>query len=193
VYNKGMKRIFFPVLSILLVSFLISCVLYGSGITTISGDLSGVLQTAAVKVGVFEPDVYFYYNSYSSGEADEVFSDQDGYEYGGSTSTAYAPVVFVNPGTALEYSLILPDEPSTVTCIIAWIDDGDDLFDIATEKAWLSVKTINGSSQIVNFFTYIEEVEEITYLVNYSNLTYTEAHDDSFDAIGADGFNFVFD
>lgn len=181
------------ILIIIATTLICSCDWYGSGITTISGSLSGVLQTANVKVGAFSDNLSFLYDQYTPGDSDVIFTDQAGNEVGDLTAPVYTPIVIASPGLSGSYSLSLPDDPTTIKCVIAWIDDGDNFYDFDTEKAYLPVKTIDGSSYIITSFSYIEVVEQITYIANYSDQSYITTYQDNLDAIGADGFNFVFD
>jgi len=169
---------------------LASCVLYGSGIRVVEGTLSGTVPVNA-KIGLF-PNTdsnTFLYDQFNNGDPDVIYQNKIGAIVG-----TFIPVLLVSPASGNSYSITLPEEPSTIKCLIAWDDiNGDDIFDIGTESGYLPVKSINGTSHVVKSFSYIDVTEVITYIVNYSNLSYTETHEDNFDAIGADGFNFVFD
>jgi hypothetical protein len=146
-------------------------------------------------VGVFENGVSFEYdNGVPEGEPDVIFRDQLGNEVGDGTAPVYSPVVYFSSGLSGSFTLTLPDDPSTIECLIAWEDVNDDnIYDFDTEIAYLPVKAINGESSIINSLTYIEVAEEITYIVNYTEISSGESHQDNFDAIGSEGFNFVFD
>jgi hypothetical protein len=185
-YNKSMKRfLIIPFLTILLTS----CVLYGTGTRTITGTLSGTVP-ANVKVGVFPPTSVFYYDNFTPGDPDKIFAD-------GST-VIHNPVLYTIP-SANTYTITLPEDPSTISSLISWDDANlNNQFDIATENAYLPVKTISGTDYVVHFFTSID-AQLITYIVNYSDISLYATEDfpnqftDNFDAIGADGFNFIFD
>ncbi len=130
------------------------------------------------------------YDTLTPGDTDVVFSDNE--------TITYTPVVFVSPAADNTYSLILPEDPATINNLIAWNDlNSDDLYDLGTEAAYFSVKIIGGENCTVKSFSYIEEVQVITYIVNYfyfdSDLEIFFYLDDNFDVIGAGGFDFYLD
>ncbi|MBB6481365.1 hypothetical protein [Spirochaeta isovalerica] len=200
---------YIPVLAVLI--SLSSCVLTGSGIRDISGKLFGTVP-ASVKVGFFPPgnDYAFTYDKTeddSTGGADKdmVFTNATGHEKDGSTGVhVFTPVAgLIATPSGGEFSLTLPDDPTTITCLIAWDDaNDDDQFDLGSEDAYLPVIELEGKNHVVHHFSYIEVVENITYEAVYStmdrddvyyDLDFYEPRQDGFDVIGADGFNFYFD
>jgi len=177
--------------SLIIIILLTSCVYYGSGIQIVTGTVTG--SPANLKIGLFDPAVFFTYDEYTIGaETDEIFMDNLDQETG-----TYTPVLLIAP-TGTTYSLTLPDDPSTVKCLIAWDDTvNDDIFDIGTENGFLPVKTIDNIEYVVTHFNYLEVAEVITYLSVYRkkdplSIDFDTLYNDNFDAIGADGFNFNF-
>ena len=195
-YNVDMRKIIILCLTILLSS----CVYYGSGIRTVTGSIGGTVP-ANLKIGVFAETVTFKYDNFTPGDPDRVYMDHLDNYFGSGTSVTYTPVVLATLDTATTYTITLPSDPSTIKCLIAWDDVlNDNIFDIENESAYLPVKNIFNVDSVVNFFDYIELAQVITYISNYSALTlYTGNYipisysTDNFDAIGADGFNFIFD
>ncbi|MBI9100507.1 MAG: hypothetical protein JEY91_18660 [Spirochaetaceae bacterium] len=196
-YNGNMRKYLLPLLTV----FLCSCILNGSGIRTLSGTLSGGLLTANVKVGVFAPDVTFIYDNLTPGEPDSIYHDQNL-----NTTGTFTPIVLATMDSSDSYRITFPEDPATVNCLIAWDDaNGNDIYDMDTnpgpgEIAYLPVKTINGIDSVVTHFTSIEVAQEITYIVNYADLSLYTTIDrfpseftDNLDVTGAEGFNFIFD
>lgn len=188
---------------------LFSCVLTGSGIRTVSGMLDGSSIPTTIKIGLFPPgnEYTFEYDkteddSTGSAEKDMIFRNISSNEKDGSTGNyIFAPVPgFVVTPESGQYSIIFPEDPTTVKCLIAWDDiNGDGQFDLGSEDAFLPVKKINGTFYVIHYFSSIEVVENITYLAVYStmdredpdyDLDFYDPHQDNFDAIGADGFDF---
>ncbi len=163
-----------------------SCVFYGSGTRTITGEITG---GSNVKIGLFPPSDTFSYDVYTPGDTDKVFDD--------NTTDTFTPVTDpqpVSPGADNSFTITFPVDPSTVKTLLAWNDlNSNDIYDMATEAAYFPVKTIGGTGYVVTGFTYIETVEVITYIVHYTDTSYTYTYNDNFDAIGASGFNFTFD
>ncbi len=187
-----MKKYFIPLSAIVLCS----CVLYGSGIKIITGTLSGGLLTANIKIGLFaaDDDNTFLYGVTEGTGKDVIYKNESD-----ETTGLFTPVLYVSPAGDNTYTISFPDDPSTVKCLVAW-DDGnsDNIFDLATEIAYLPVKTIDSVDYVVHHFSYIELVEVITYYAVYSNLDSTAIdfgtlYNDNFDAIDAENFDFNFD
>jgi hypothetical protein len=186
-----MKKFILPVCTVILCS----CILYGSGIKTLTGTLSGGLLTANVKVGLFADGITFLYDNLTPGDPDKI----DREENDGNTGT-YTPVVLGTLLTATSYTITFPDDPSTVKSLVAWDDaDLDGVFDLdGSEIAYFPVKTINSVNSVITHFTYIDITEVITYQAVFHNIDplaadFNTLHSDNFDAIGAGDFNFNFD
>jgi len=193
VYNRNMRKYLIPLVTIALCS----CVYYGSGIKIVTGTLSGALLTSNVKIGLFPEDITFYYDSYTNGaDPDKIFEEKNAGPAG-----SYTPVVLGTFPTSASYTITFPDDPSIINCLVAWDDvNGDNDFDLdGSEMAYLPVKTVNGELSVVTNFGYIEEVQVITYIVNYVDIDlyadsdFPDKFTDNFDAIGAGDFNFIFD
>jgi len=196
-----MKKLLIPLVAILFSS----CVLTGTGSREVSGSLNAAAP-ATVKVGLFPPGKEYTFsfdelNDEYGTEKDEIFKNDLSQEKDGSVGTfLLAPVTgLVTTPSGGEYTITFPEDPSTVKCLIAWNDiNGDGLFDLGSEDAFLPVKQIDGQWNAVHYFFYIEVVENVTYLAVYSLMDseavgYKTLHQDNFDAIGATGFNFNFD
>lgn len=191
VYNVIMRKYLIMVITVILCS----CVFHGSGIKTVTGTLSGVLLTGNVKVGLFPKNDAntFIYDQFSTTEQDMIDQNKELEIVG-----IFPSVVVVSPAVDNTYSIIFPDDTATVKCLIAWDDlNDDDSFDLELEAAYLPVKTINSVENVVHHFTALDVTEVITYEAVYSSLdllaTDQSQHSDNFDAIGAGGFDFLFD
>lgn len=193
------------IIIILTALILTSCVWVGSGIRTVTGTVSGTGLTN-VKVGLFAPDnlYVFSHDDFNDANKDVVFKNGNGAESSSEVGVGLlSPVQYVSVGTGGAYSMLFPDDPSTVKCLIAWDDTiADNQFDLGTEPAYLPVKDMGGSDFVIHYFSHIEVAEAITYLAVYSamdrtavdyDLDFFDPHQDNFDAIGADGFDFTFD
>jgi len=194
-----MKKLLIPFLVVLLSS----CVFTGTGIREVSGNLNAAAPVT-VKVGLFSPgkDYTFQFdktNDDQGAEKDEIFRNESGDEKNGTANLIPPVEGLVATPSGGEYTITFPEDPSTVKCLIAWNDvNGDGLFDLGSEDAFLPVKLIDGQWNAVHHFSYIKVVENITYEAVYSLMDseavgYDTLHQDSFDAIGATGFNFNFD
>lgn len=190
VYNKNMIKYAF----LLLIVVFASCVYYGSGIRTVTGTISGTVP-ANVKIGLFPPDEpnIFIYDEQNATDKDIIDRNNSG-----ATTGSFSPVLFESAAADGTFSIEFPEDPATIKCLVAWDDlNGDNIFDLGSEDAYLPVKTINGTDYVVHHFTYIEVTEVITYLAVYSNMDpqsvdFDTLYDDNFDAIGAEGYNFNF-
>lgn len=189
-----MKKILYLLIPLLF----ISCINVGSGIRTLTGSALNNVP-ANLKIALFSRDDRntFIHDDYDNDEKDIVFRTEDGQEAGAFTPVRMATI---NPDNS--YSILFPEDPSTVKCLIAWNDlDNDDEFDLGTEAAYLPVKTIDSVDFTVHSFSYIEEAAVITYLAIYSTMDRDSFRydldnypplDDNFDALGAEGYNFNF-
>lgn len=194
VYNNTMRKYLILIIPIILSS----CVYYGSGIKTVTGSMSGGLLTGTVKVGLFSDNLTFLYDNFTPGDPDKIYQEKSAGPAG-----SYTPII-QGTVTSSTYTITFPDDPSIINCLIAWDDvNTDGFFDLdGSEIAYLPVKTINNELSVITNFTYIEEVKLITYIVNHTDIDlfstspttiFPNKLTDNFDAIGAGGFDFVFD
>lgn len=185
-----MKKYFILLIPVLLSS----CVYYGSGIKTVTGTLYGIVPATA-KVGLFPPDDdnTFLYGSTLGTEKDVIYKNKSD-----ALTGIFTPVHFVTPAGDGTYSITFPDDPSTVKCLVAWDDlNSDNMFDLDLEMAYLPVKTVDSIVNVVHHFSSEEVTEVITYYAVYSkNDPMASAsdtlHNENFDAIGSNNFDFNF-
>ncbi len=143
------------------------------------------ISTTDVVIGTFHDD-YWFSSSYS-GDEDVVAS-----EFSTTPPAEFSPLGTALPDGSGFYNLSLPSDPSTLGCVIAWVDsDGDGKFDLGTESGYFPVKTIDGTDYVIDSFGWID-LSSLGYGVYYL-VSYGSGNNDGFDIVGNGGFNFSID